>query len=184
MPRPKKSDPIKHCQYCQKTLLRKRINGRLEDRAVFLRRENCNRTCMARGMVRANAKASALRKRATKHRGTVCEHCGTMNQLAIHHQDKDITNNSPSNLMTLCSSCHTKHHWQKGDIRGNKRKNYYCKVCGEPARKLDMCQKHYQRYRKYGNPLLTKKKIGSHYESVRETRGVLNGLTSHESPQE
>ena len=55
-----------------------------------------------------------------------------------------------------------------------------CKICGEPARKLDMCQKHYQRFKKYGDPLLTKKKIGSGFELVREIHGAMNGQASPE----
>lgn len=173
MPMPRKNDPEKKCAFCGKQLERKRINGRLEDRAVFLKRKYCNRTCMAQAMIQEEATLAALRKRAEQFRGDQCEMCGARESLAVHHLDQNPANNEPKNLMTLCGSCHTKWHWQHGKTPWKTRGT--CKVCGMPAGKLGMCQKHYQHYRKYGDPCLTKKRRGSGYELVREAPGVPNG---------
>ena len=178
MPMPKKADPEKLCAYCEKKLQRKRINGRLEDRTIFLKRKYCDRICMAQAFIQEGVTKSALHKRAQMFVGEVCEICRETENLGVHHKDSDPTNNVANNLMTLCGSCHTRWHWQHGK-RPWKRQSV-CRVCGEPARKLDMCQKHYQRYRKYGDPLLTRKRRGSGYELVRESPGVKDGPRSQE----
>lgn len=178
MPMPRKADPIKNCAFCGKALHRKQINGRLEDRAVFLKRKYCDRTCMAHAFLQQDATLAALRQRAREFRGNQCEACGAQEGLQIHHKDSNPANNQSGNLMTLCGSCHMKWHWTHG--KQPWKKQAACKICGMPARRLGMCQKHYQRYRKYGDPCLTKKKHGSGYELVRETPGVLNGQEPHE----
>jgi len=49
-----------------------------------------------------------------------CQMCGTTdrNKLRVHHKDhngrnvsKNQRNNKPDNLVTVCTSCHAKHHW-------------------------------------------------------------------------
>ena len=47
-----------------------------------------------------------------------------------------------------------------------------CKICDELPWRRNMCRKHYIRFRKYGDPCLTKKRIGSSYVLIRETLGV------------
>jgi hypothetical protein len=32
-----------------------------------------------------------------------------------------------------------------------------CSVCGKPQKGLGYCEKHYQRFKKWGDPLLTKR---------------------------
>lgn len=162
MPRPRTPDPDLHCEYCGKAMTRKTINGRLEDRTVFLKRKYCDRECMAKGQVQETVCLATLRKRAVTFRGMACQACGTTEKLAIHHVDGNPANNDQGNLMTLCDSCHLKWHWAHG--KKNSKRQTVCKVCGEPARKLDMCQKHYQRLRKYGDPCLTKKRKGTGFE--------------------
>lgn len=39
-----------------------------------------------------------------------CQCCGTKNDINVHHIDCDKTNNSPSNLITLCDQCHHSLH--------------------------------------------------------------------------
>lgn len=39
-----------------------------------------------------------------------CECCGTSENLEVHHKDKDRENNDPSNLLTVCESCHQRIH--------------------------------------------------------------------------
>lgn len=45
----------------------------------------------------------------SKFKKLKCEHCGcdgTGTRLVVHHRDGNPTNNAPSNLITLCDSCH------------------------------------------------------------------------------
>lgn len=59
----------------------------------------------------------------TQHKKQNCEICGTGSEkrdsdgflsskihLTIHHIDRYVTNNDPSNLQTLCRPCHDKIH--------------------------------------------------------------------------
>lgn len=111
MGRPRKVDPIKHCANCGSQLLRKMMNGRLEDMGVFLRRKYCNQDCMARAFVKdAPSHTDTFHWRARKLRGTACESCGATKRLHTHHIDGNERNNSPDNIQTLCGSCHNSHH--------------------------------------------------------------------------
>jgi hypothetical protein len=159
-----KSDPVKFCKACGTLLFRKRFNGRLEDLMTFKRRSHCSRSC---GNSRPEIGKAALHKIARQYLKATCEECGTMENLHAHHKDKNISNNDPSNVQTLCASCHLRLHWRSGKT-ASKRQSV-CKICGNPARKLDMCQKHYQRFRKYGDPCLTKRGNTSGTYLVRET---------------
>lgn len=183
MGRLKKMDPRKICPACGMQMFRKQMNRRLEDRSVFIKRIYCNRKCMVAGMTQDKPTLSALRKRAEKLRGRVCEECGTQNKLHIHHLDMKPANNEAKNLMTLCASCHASWHWNKGKHRELISKGARpCSVCGKewPKLKLGMCQKHYQRFKKYGDPLLTKKNNGGRFVLQRETLPVPNGPASPE----
>lgn len=108
MPHPRKPDPFKKCEICGLPLVRKRYNGRLEDRGVFLRRGRCNQAC-------ANSRAvvddDSYRWRARRSRKDACETCGSTVRLHVHHVDGQPSNNSASNLRTLCASCHMRLHW-------------------------------------------------------------------------
>lgn len=172
MPKPK-TDPVINCAYCGKRMTRKRMGDRLEDLTAFSKRKYCDRLCMAMGMMQESPSEHALHKRAQSARKDQCQICGATEILNVHHIDGNPKNNDQSNLMTLCASCHATFHWRNGK-KPHKRQSV-CKICGRPARKLDMCQKHYQRFRKYGDPYLTKKKIGSRFVLVRETPGTPNG---------
>ena len=44
------------------------------------------------------------------HRTGVCEICGSVERLEVHHNDLNWLNNTPSNLQLLCNKCHTKVH--------------------------------------------------------------------------
>lgn len=109
MGRPRKPEPTKVCPRCGETFERKRFNGRLEDLTRFLSRTHCSQSC---GNGTDAPTKGALRDRAQKHRGDRCEVCGTAENLHAHHVDEDLTNNEPSNIQTLCGSCHLKHHWR------------------------------------------------------------------------
>ena len=40
----------------------------------------------------------------------LCVHCGSTENLHVHHIDKNHGNNSLNNLLVLCASCHKKEH--------------------------------------------------------------------------
>lgn len=42
-----------------------------------------------------------------------CSSCGSRKNLMVHHKDGNRKNNEPSNLQTLCWSCHEKRHDRK-----------------------------------------------------------------------
>jgi hypothetical protein len=111
MGRPRKVEPFKLCKACRALLVRRRFGAVLEDLGVFTRRVYCGTACMAKGYRKAHPKTvSAYRGRAAKHKGTACEVCQRTDRLHAHHVDKDVTNNTPSNIQTLCASCHISYH--------------------------------------------------------------------------
>ncbi len=79
--------------------------------------------------------------------GPRCESCGATESLHVHHINEDWTDHRPENLKTLCINCHLSIH---------RRKAPPCIVCGAKSRKHKMCQKHYQRWKKHGDPFLVK----------------------------
>ena len=108
---PTKEAPTRYCPVCGTLMKRKRFNGRLEDYSRFISRQTCSQTCgNSRSLVQANT--HRWRARKIKH-PQACEGCGTTSSLHVHHRDKDVTNNSLSNLVTLCASCHLSHHWEE-----------------------------------------------------------------------
>lgn len=55
-------------------------------------------------------------KRAVLERDNyVCQQCGAIENLAVHHIDRDKQNSELSNLVTLCRSCHGRNHSRMGD---------------------------------------------------------------------
>lgn len=107
---PPKPDPEKHCETCGVPMSRKRFNGRLEDRGVFLRRRFCSLSC---GNTKQTVTKDALHWRARKHKAQACSECGAIADLHVHHKDRNPANNEPANLMTLCASCHLRLHWRE-----------------------------------------------------------------------
>lgn len=160
-----KPDPVKHCRACGQQLIRKRYGARMEDRTRFLRRIYCDERCMAEGMRQDTVTLAGHRARAVKLRGRACEECGATDGLHAHHRDEDPSNNTPENIATLCGSCHLKWHWRHGK---KSKPRAACSVCGEPARKLGLCGKHHQRFKKYGDPRLTKRNVGGTFVLVRD----------------
>ena len=47
------------------------------------------------------------------HTNIICDHCGTIKNICIHHIDGDYKNNNIENLQALCKSCHHKYHRKK-----------------------------------------------------------------------
>jgi hypothetical protein len=147
-----KDAPIKYCKYCNKQLERKRFpSGRLECLSAFNKRKYCCWLCMRKDWLTKekssqtyrNAHVTAKKINELILQRTECEICGKVGKLDVHHIDGDYQNNDPSNLMVLCRSCHNKEHKKKGK----------CLICGEPTEGLGYCNKHYIRYKKYGDPL-------------------------------
>lgn len=187
MPRPQLPDPIKFCLSCGKQIHRKRYEKDLESRFAFRRRKFCNMTCAGINHRKDQPTLAALRKRAEGFVGQNCRECGTTEKLQVHHIDMNPANNESSNIMTLCVVCHASWHWKHGrhrELMTNKPSP--CFVCSKEFQslKLGMCQKHYQRFKKYGDPLMTKQWNGSSFELVRETPSVRNGQTYPESSPE
>ncbi len=178
MPYPMRPTPLKYCRHCGKQLERKRYNGTMEDLGAFNQRKFCDAKCMGAAKINPNASVRVIRARARKYRRDVCQKCGATVGLQIHHLDLNPTNNAVLNLMTLCASCHTKWHWEHGK-KPSKRQSV-CLHCDQPARRWDMCQKHYQRFVKYGSPYLTKIRHGLQYVLVDESPGHL-GQENHNS---
>ena len=60
-----------------------------------------------------------IRKLVYKLDKWICQECGQKcgrkNGIACHHIDYDITNNDFSNLITLCTSCHSKTNFKRED---------------------------------------------------------------------
>lgn len=149
-----KATPKKYCEFCGKKLERKRFSGRLEDLKVFKNRKYCDKECMKKAFIKTNAEkqeygpahASArMIMKNLKKTERKCEICGNTKNLDVHHIDKNFRNNSLENLMIVCRSCHLKLHKQKS----------VCIICGKPMDGgLGYCNKHYIRYKKYGNPLI------------------------------
>lgn len=61
-----------------------------------------------------------------KYRGESCEECGYTpmftRSLDVHHRDGDKTNNDPSNLKTVCATCHRELEALIFDLDGNWKK--------------------------------------------------------------
>ncbi|MGA0604888.1 HNH endonuclease signature motif containing protein [Phenylobacterium sp. VNQ135] len=151
MPMPRKPDPIKHCEHCGKLLARKRIpSGALESLLHFGRRKFCDQKCMAAAF---DARPTSGTSWATTHHHArkevppgPCSVCGKPDASDVHHKDGNHQNGSRSNLVRICRSCHIKEHRQRGS----------CSVCGAPVKGLGFCEKHYQRFKRHGDPNVVK----------------------------
>lgn len=148
----RKKDPKKYCSSCSSIMSRKRMNGRLEDMGVFIRRKYCDMKCMGKGHMKEIPGRHAMLHRARKFLKDKCNICGTSEKLSIHHRDRNWRNNDPSNLETLCTSCHTTLHHKAGDINPAKEKPI-CKYCKErKSRAAGICNTCKTRIRTHGTP--------------------------------
>ncbi|MGP9819208.1 HNH endonuclease [Salinarimonas sp. NSM] len=162
MPQRAKPAPIKHCRACGAQMDRKRINGRLEDLSAFRNRVYCDRACMARGMEKDVCRSlSHSRSKAAAQAKPACEACGATGKLHVHHRDEDPTNNTPSNLRTLCPACHRRSHSPNFMEDGVTPKP--CEHCARPSVKRGLCGTHLSRLKRHGHPLAVKRKRGSQW---------------------
>lgn len=108
---------MKYCASCKRTMTRKVYpNGREEDHHGFLVRRYCDRECMGRGLRVSGARASnptLWRRAAVVPLAAACEDCGQTERLSRHHVNEDKRDNRPSNIRTLCPSCHRKEHLRR-----------------------------------------------------------------------
>lgn len=123
----------KHCAECGAAFSRKRFaSGRLEDFAVFNRRLYCSLSC-ANLQSKGGDSRTRWHVRAQEHRKSSCESCGSTAKLHVHHCDENWRNNDPSNLQTLCESCHRSWHITQ--------RNAGVKPAGrKPERRVSRCQ--------------------------------------------
>lgn len=159
MGRKLQESPEKHCAYCGELLERKRFKSSIEDMGRFKKRKYCNKVCFANSLIQEEVTLAGYRARAKKFRKDICEVCGSKENLSIHHIDRDITNNKPGNIATLCTSCHIKKHWEGYRKRTIKK---ICRLCDKPSKAYGLCQKHYFRWKRHGDPEYKK---GSHGQS-------------------
>ena len=149
---PRKPEPERYCKFCGKRLERKRLkNGQLESLLHFGRRKFCDRLCMARSFDERPTTDDPGWMTAHHHARKMvpqgpCSRCGAPGASDVHHKNGDWTDNRPENLERICRSCHNRVH----------RRRKPCVICGKPQKGLGYCDKHYQRFKKYGDPLKTK----------------------------
>lgn len=162
MGRAAKPTPTKHCRHCGARMDRRRVSDKLvEGLAAFSKRAFCGRGCMAAAMEKDRCtSASHSRMKSARTAGPECEACGAADRkMHVHHRDGDHFNNSPSNLRTLCVSCHMRSHSPNFMADGVTRKP--CEHCEKPSVKLGLCATHLSRLRRHGHPLAKKRKVGS-----------------------
>lgn len=151
MPMPIKPTPEKHCAHCGAKLERKRFkSGALESLLHFGRRKYCGRPCMAAAFDERDGLqvgwSTAHHHSRKKVKKGCCEICGSPGAKDVDHKDGNHLNNSRDNLQRICRSCHMKKH----------RPKTLCVICGKPQKGLGYCDKHYQRFKKWGDPLAVK----------------------------
>lgn len=72
----------------------------------------------------ARSRFNGLRLARLRKDRFTCQHCGSREQLVVHHQKKAASKNRKdevsdiTNLLTLCRSCHMNHHRKMGDLNG------------------------------------------------------------------
>lgn len=142
-----KPDPEKYCAECEKRLARKCFSsGVLESMLAFKRRKFCDAICMGKNFRTRPSKSLSwsmthYHARKVTPKGP-CSDCSAPNGRDVHHIDENHTNNSPENLTRLCRSCHLKRHNPKP----------FCSLCDQPVKGYGYCDRHYQRFKRHGDP--------------------------------
>lgn len=70
-----------------------------------------------------------------QHGRVLCNRCGldNLNALVVHHRDSNRSNNSPSNLETLCASCHLIEHTRGRDSARVRRAENAMRLVAEQS---------------------------------------------------
>lgn len=124
-------------------------SGGQESLPEFSKRRFCNRSCKGVSQLLENPVNGTGARGRKQARSMVvkskCEACETSHRLEVHHRDGNPANNEPSNLAVLCMICHRKEH-----------KTEACSIpgCEKVYCALGYCSMHYQRFKKYGDPLV------------------------------
>lgn len=145
---------IRYCEYCNKPMERKRYsNGELMSWTHYNRQKYCDKECMKAAFANKPKTGTSWMTVHYHARKLIpsgsCEICGSDRNIDVHHKDGNPQNNSIDNLQRLCRSCHMKAH----------RTQRKCLICGGKMKGLGYCNKHYIRYKKYGNPLWVSGKV-------------------------
>ena len=151
------------CKNCGAQLVAKTWRGgRTEHPSMLSRRKFCNRNCMAAwqtGQVKV-PNAKNCRRQSGRTAAAACERCSRANcKLHVHHRDHDPMNNELVNLETLCVSCHRRSHSPNFDPTTGLPTT--CEHCSKPSVKRGLCATHLSRFKRYGNALAKKRKVGS-----------------------
>lgn len=145
---------VRYCAYCGKPMKRKRLaNGELQSWLHYNRQKYCDKECM-KAAFREKPKVGESWSMTHRHARQllpdgVCEICGSNQNVDVHHKDGNFQNNDLSNLMRVCRSCHNHIH----------RPHKICSICGARAKGFGYCNKHYIRFKKYGDPLMGAKGV-------------------------
>lgn len=95
------------------------------------------------------------RRKSTEMAKDHCERCKKKDcKLHVHHKDEDITNDAPTNLETLCVSCHRQSH--SPNYTGTPPRRKPCTHCSKPVARKSLCNTHLTRQKRYGHPLAKK----------------------------
>lgn len=99
------SNRQEYCEQCQIELAKERCRERYHDTKELIGREH---------LIGENANGYkngiGLYHLLAKEENAKCERCGSINNLLVHHKDKDRTNNDKGNLEVICKSCHQEEH--------------------------------------------------------------------------
>ncbi|NCC47173.1 MAG: HNH endonuclease [Bacteroidia bacterium] len=110
-----KKTESKICPKCGKEFHRRRFGERLEDFTRWNQRIYCSKQCSYIRPPLSNK--TSYHRLARTFLSQSCQNCGSMENLDVHHKDRNYKNNDPDNLQTLCHSCHMKYHWQQGHLK-------------------------------------------------------------------
>ncbi len=154
----------------------------------------CSKHCANQGRIKEAAKRPEGKRYARRHADRewqravrerdnfTCQRCGKQEKYihAHHVAPRSIRPDlihDVNNGKCLCAFCHLWCHYHPIEARElgllsndayerNKRPKNYCTVCGERAFGHGFCLKHYKRFQKYGDPLLTKRHGGGRYGEI------------------
>ena len=138
---------INYCKTCGKELIRNILpSGTPEAFSKWQIRKYCSWNCRGceRGKPIEELSDPALTTRARKFVKDKCEICGVKEKLCVHHKNRNRTDNSKENIITVCRSDHMRIHHREDPNRQKKK----CKICGEPQSGKLLCKKHYDHERK------------------------------------
>jgi hypothetical protein len=104
-----------------------------------------------------------MRRKSTTMVGPMCELCSKTNcKLHVHHRDENPANDAPSNLQTLCVSCHRLSH--SPNYTGTPPRRIACTHCSKLVARKGLCNTHLTRLKRHGSPLAKKVNTASGWQ--------------------